>query len=77
MEAEAHRQFLYLGLSHATLQLRRAAILHLALRLVQESGSRQMVLSSFDPIEGRGGELARIDLYSEAKKLHWDLSEPT
>ena len=35
---------------------------------------RQMVMTAFDPFHGRGAELARIDLDSEAKKLHWDLS---
>jgi serine/threonine protein kinase len=35
---------------------------------------RQMVMTAFDPFQGRGAELARIDLDSEAKKFHWDLS---
>jgi serine/threonine protein kinase len=35
---------------------------------------KQMVMTAFDPLIGRGAELARIDLDSEAKKLHWDLS---
>ena len=35
---------------------------------------KQMVMTAFDPLQGRGAELARIDLDSEAKKLHWDLS---
>jgi serine/threonine protein kinase len=35
---------------------------------------KQMVMTAFDPLTGRGEELARIDLDSEAKKLHWDLS---
>jgi len=34
----------------------------------------QFVFTAFDPISGRGAELARIDIHSEAKKLHWDLS---
>ncbi len=35
---------------------------------------KQMVMTAFDPLQGRGAELARIDLDSEAKKFHWDLS---
>jgi serine/threonine protein kinase len=35
---------------------------------------KQFVLTAFDPLKGRGAELVRIDLDSEAKKLHWDLS---
>jgi serine/threonine protein kinase len=35
---------------------------------------KQMVMTAFDPLIGRGAELARIDLDSEAKKFHWDLS---
>ena len=35
---------------------------------------RQYIFTVFDPLHGRGPELARIDLDSEAKKLHWDLS---
>jgi serine/threonine protein kinase/Tol biopolymer transport system component len=35
---------------------------------------KQMVMTAFDPLVGRGAELARIDLDSEAKKFHWDLS---
>jgi serine/threonine protein kinase/dipeptidyl aminopeptidase/acylaminoacyl peptidase len=36
---------------------------------------RQMVLTAFDSLGGRGAEIARIDLDSEAKKFHWDLSQ--
>ena len=35
---------------------------------------KQFLFTQFDPLQGRGPELARIDLDSEAKKLHWDLS---
>ena len=35
---------------------------------------KQIALTAFDQFQGRGVELARIDLDSEAKKLHWDLS---
>lgn len=35
---------------------------------------KQMVMTAFDPLQGRGADLARIDLDSEAKKFHWDLS---
>jgi len=35
---------------------------------------RQFVFTAFDPLTGRGAELARVDIHSEAKKLHWDLS---
>jgi serine/threonine protein kinase len=35
---------------------------------------KQFLLTQFDPLQGRGAELARIGLDSEAKKLHWDLS---
>jgi Tol biopolymer transport system component len=31
-------------------------------------------MTAFDPLKGRGAELARIDIDSEAKKFHWDLS---
>jgi len=35
---------------------------------------KQIVMTAFDPLQGRGAEFARIDLDSEAKKLRWDLS---
>jgi eukaryotic-like serine/threonine-protein kinase len=35
---------------------------------------KQMVLTAFDPMQGRGAELARIDIHNEAKKFRWDLS---
>jgi serine/threonine protein kinase len=35
---------------------------------------KQFVFTAFDPLQGRGAELARIDIDSEAKKFHWDLS---
>jgi serine/threonine protein kinase len=35
---------------------------------------KQMVMTAFDPLNGRAAEVARIDLDSEAKKFHWDLS---
>jgi serine/threonine protein kinase len=35
---------------------------------------KQFLFMQFDPLQGRGAELARIDLDSEAKKLRWDLS---
>jgi serine/threonine protein kinase len=35
---------------------------------------KQFVFTQFDVLQGRGAELARVDLDSEAKKLHWDLS---
>jgi serine/threonine protein kinase len=35
---------------------------------------KQFVMTAFDPLKGRGAELVRIDIDSEAKKLHWDLS---
>jgi len=35
---------------------------------------KQFVMTAFDPLKGRGAELARIDIDSEAKKFHWDLS---
>jgi Tol biopolymer transport system component len=35
---------------------------------------KQLVMTAFDALQGRRAELARIDLDSEAKKLHWDLS---
>lgn len=35
---------------------------------------KQMVMTVFDPLQGRGAELARIDIDNEAKKFHWDLS---
>lgn len=35
---------------------------------------KQFLFTQFDPLQGRGAELARVDLDSEAKKLHWDLS---
>jgi eukaryotic-like serine/threonine-protein kinase len=35
---------------------------------------KQFLFTQFDPLKGRGAELARVDLDSEAKKLHWDLS---
>jgi Tol biopolymer transport system component/DNA-binding winged helix-turn-helix (wHTH) protein len=35
---------------------------------------KQFIFTAFDPLQGRGAELARVDIHSEAKKLHWDLS---
>jgi Tol biopolymer transport system component len=35
---------------------------------------RQFVFTAIDPLTGRGAELVRVDIHSEAKKLHWDLS---
>jgi len=35
---------------------------------------KQFVFTAFDPLKGRGAELARVDLDSEAKKFHFDLS---
>ena len=35
---------------------------------------KQMVMTAFDPLQGRGAELARIDIQNEAKKFRWDLS---
>jgi Tol biopolymer transport system component len=35
---------------------------------------KQFIMTAFDPLKGRGAELARIDIESEAKKFHWDLS---
>jgi Tol biopolymer transport system component len=35
---------------------------------------KQFLFTQFDPLQGRGAELARVDLGSEAKKFHWDLS---
>jgi serine/threonine protein kinase len=35
---------------------------------------RQFVFTQFDPLQGRGVELARVDIDSEAKKFRWDLS---
>jgi eukaryotic-like serine/threonine-protein kinase len=35
---------------------------------------KQFVFTAFDLLKGRGAELARVDLDSEAKKFHWDLS---
>jgi serine/threonine protein kinase len=35
---------------------------------------KQFLFTQFDPLQGRGAELARVDLDSEAKKFHWDLS---
>ncbi len=35
---------------------------------------KQFTLTAFDPLVGRGSELARINLQNEAKKFHWDLS---
>jgi serine/threonine protein kinase len=35
---------------------------------------KQFIFTAFDPLQGRGAELARIDLDSEAKKFQWDLS---
>lgn len=35
---------------------------------------KQLVMTAFDPVKGRGTELARIDLDSESKKFHWDIS---
>ena len=35
---------------------------------------KQFILTAFDPLQGRGAELARVDIHNEAKKLHWDLS---
>ncbi len=35
---------------------------------------KQFVFTAFDPLKGRAAELARVDLDSEAKKFHWDLS---
>ncbi|MBS1842277.1 MAG: winged helix-turn-helix domain-containing protein [Acidobacteria bacterium] len=32
------------------------------------------VFTAFDAFAGRGAELARIPIYSESKKFHWDLS---
>jgi Tol biopolymer transport system component len=41
----------------------------------ERTGDRkQFVMTAFDPLKGRGAELARIDIDSEAKKFHWDLS---
>jgi DNA-binding winged helix-turn-helix (wHTH) protein/Tol biopolymer transport system component len=35
---------------------------------------RQMVMTAFDPLQGRGAELFRIDLENEPRKFGWDLS---
>jgi len=35
---------------------------------------KQMVITLFDPLKGRGAEIVRIDIDNEAKKFHWDLS---
>jgi eukaryotic-like serine/threonine-protein kinase len=43
--------------------------------LVELSEDRkQFLFTQFDSLQGRGAELARVDLDSEAKKFHWDLS---
>jgi len=68
MEAEAHRQCRYLGLSHATLQFQRAAILHLGLRLVQESDSRKLggLYTAMLPTQ------ATADLYMQREPTSWN-----
>jgi hypothetical protein len=35
---------------------------------------KQMVMTAFDPLRGRGADLARIDIQNEAKKFRWDVS---
>jgi len=35
---------------------------------------KQFVFTAFDPLQGRGSDLARIDIITAAKLLHWDLS---
>jgi hypothetical protein len=35
---------------------------------------KQFVFTAFDPLQGRGPELARINIVTAAKLLHWDLS---
>jgi DNA-binding winged helix-turn-helix (wHTH) protein/Tol biopolymer transport system component len=35
---------------------------------------KQFVFTAFDPLQGRGPELARIEIVTAAKLLHWDLS---
>jgi serine/threonine protein kinase len=35
---------------------------------------RQFIFTAFDPLHGRGSELARIDIATSAKLFHWDLS---
>ncbi len=35
---------------------------------------KQIVFTAFDPLKGRGAELTRIDLNTEPRKFHWDLS---
>jgi hypothetical protein len=35
---------------------------------------KQFVFTAFDPLEGRGAELARVDTATQAKLFHWDLS---
>lgn len=43
--------------------------------LAERAGNRkEFTMTAFDPLKGRGAELARIDIYNEAKKFHWDLS---
>jgi eukaryotic-like serine/threonine-protein kinase len=43
--------------------------------LIELSADRkQFLFTQFDPLQGRGAELARVDLDSEARKLRWDLS---
>jgi Tol biopolymer transport system component len=35
---------------------------------------KQFIMTAFDPLKGRGRELARIAIDSEPRKFHWDLS---
>jgi eukaryotic-like serine/threonine-protein kinase len=43
--------------------------------LAERAGNRkEFTMTAFDPLKGRGAELARIDIHNEAKKFHWDLS---
>lgn len=35
---------------------------------------KQFVFTAFDPLQGRGAELARVDVATAAKLFHWDLS---
>src|ERR1700726_871273 len=43
--------------------------------LAERAGNRkEFIMTAFDTLKGRQAELARIDIYSEAKKFHWDLS---
>lgn len=35
---------------------------------------KQFIFTAFDPLKGRGAEILRVDIHTEAKKMHWDLS---